>query len=182
VNANELLYLSITGIHKLALDTNESTKVIDRNIERTPLSNYESAAVSPDAHWLAYTSRDSGREEVWVASYPSLNDHRPVSTLGGVSPVWTRRGSKTEIVYYHPVDDENGSLMSVAFVSEGSFPRPETLFTKSIREFAPGFAITPDGERILARVRDATGYPPPATIDVVFHFLDTLPAKLGGSR
>jgi serine/threonine-protein kinase len=48
--------------------------------------------VSPDGRWIAYTSDESGRNEVYVRQFPSLAGRRPVSTEGGREPVWTRNG------------------------------------------------------------------------------------------
>ncbi len=55
------------------------------------------AAVSPDGHWLAYVSDESGRQEVYVRPLPGPGGRYQVSAGGGVEPVWTRGGR--EIVY-----------------------------------------------------------------------------------
>jgi hypothetical protein len=47
---------------------------------------------SPDGRWLAYTSDESGRNEIWIASYPDFNNRRQLSTGGGVEPVWCTCG------------------------------------------------------------------------------------------
>jgi Tol biopolymer transport system component len=49
---------------------------------------------SPDGLWIAYTSGQSGRPEVQVASFPSFGDIRPVSQNGGVAPRWSRDGKE----------------------------------------------------------------------------------------
>jgi hypothetical protein len=60
---------------------------------------------------------------------------------------------------------------------------PRLLFQKSAEEFInatplPAFAVTADGERILAVVRDRARHPPPATIEFVANWIDELRAKL----
>ena len=44
--------------------------------QSTPLINSEfaerGAAISPDGHWLAYTSNETGRAEVYVRPYPEI--------------------------------------------------------------------------------------------------------------
>ncbi|MFI5309650.1 MAG: protein kinase [Gemmatimonadales bacterium] len=48
--------------------------------------------ISPDGHWVAYASDESGRLEVYVAPYPSGNGKWQVSTEGGDEPVWAHSG------------------------------------------------------------------------------------------
>ena len=42
------------------------------------------AQFSPDGRWVAYTSNESGRQEVYVASFPVPSSKWPVSTNGGL--------------------------------------------------------------------------------------------------
>jgi len=53
--------------------------------ERTP-------KVSADGKWLAYQSNESGRFEIYVQPWPSLDRKYPVSVDGGGEPVWSRSG------------------------------------------------------------------------------------------
>jgi serine/threonine-protein kinase len=49
--------------------------------------------VSPDGHFIAYQSNESGREEIYVKPFPRVNDGRwQVSPEGGTRPVWARNG------------------------------------------------------------------------------------------
>jgi serine/threonine protein kinase/Tol biopolymer transport system component len=54
-------------------------------------------AFSPDGKWLAYSTTDSGRYEVYLQPYPALNRRVQVSTTGSSSPRWSA-GSRT--LYY----------------------------------------------------------------------------------
>ena len=47
---------------------------------------------SPDGHWLAYASNESGRTEVYVQPYPGPGPRQQVSTDGGTGPAWSRDG------------------------------------------------------------------------------------------
>ncbi len=47
-------------------------------------------ALSPDGRWIAYVSDESGRDEVYVRPFPSLDGKWQVSTSGGNEPVWAR--------------------------------------------------------------------------------------------
>ena len=58
----------------------------------------EHAVVAPDGRWLAYTSDETGTQEVYVRSYPDMGPRTLVSLGGGAFPVWTRDGS--ELFYW----------------------------------------------------------------------------------
>ena len=50
-------------------------------------------AVSPDGRWLAYTSNESGAQEVYVRSFPGTTGGRwQVSNGGGIQPRWSSDG------------------------------------------------------------------------------------------
>jgi serine/threonine protein kinase len=52
------------------------------------------AQFSPDGHWIAYASDESGKLEVYVRSYPMPDRKWPVSTQGGTGPRWNRSGKQ----------------------------------------------------------------------------------------
>jgi serine/threonine-protein kinase len=54
-------------------------------------------AFSPDGRWIAYTSNETGRDEVYVQPYPGPGAKVQISTAGGSQPVWSRDG--TELFY-----------------------------------------------------------------------------------
>jgi len=57
--------------------------------------NETNGEISPDGRWLAYQSDESGREEVYVRPFPDVNSGRwQISTSGGRTPVWARRGDE----------------------------------------------------------------------------------------
>jgi hypothetical protein len=60
-------------------------------------SNESAPAISPDGHWLAYVSDESGRNEVYIRRYPEGDLREQVSVNGGSWPRWTRRG---DAIYY----------------------------------------------------------------------------------
>ena len=94
---------------------------------RAPYSVRE-AAFSPDGRWLAYTSRDTGQDEIYVRSFPAAGGTWQVSARGGNTPRWS--ADEKELVYY--VDD----ILMVATVTPGptfqaAAPRP--LFRHKLR-------------------------------------------------
>jgi serine/threonine-protein kinase len=104
-------------------------------------------AISPDGRWLAYTSNESGRNEVYVRAFDDTRDVQwQVSNRGGGSPVWSPRGD--ELFY---VDPSTG--VEVAEVSGGTggtftVGRRTRLFDTSgleLDNFHTTFSVTPDG-------------------------------------
>ena len=101
--------------------------------------------------WIAYTSNETGRHEVYVRDFPAGSHKWQVSNHGGLIPHWRRDGR--ELFYLTP----EGMLVAVA-VNLGTafeFGPPQALFGTGIR-FAPQFkmwmnqyAVTHDGQRFL---------------------------------
>ncbi|NNE43318.1 MAG: protein kinase [Gemmatimonadetes bacterium] len=115
----------------------------------TPFSEWD-GRLSPDNRWLAYVSRESGRSEIYVRSFPDGEGKWQVSTDGGNQPRWRSDGE--ELFYL----SEDRRLMSVSMDSEADLKigSPEELFSLTWagagdREYAP----SPDGQRFLF-VRD----------------------------
>jgi aminoglycoside phosphotransferase (APT) family kinase protein len=61
---------------------------------------------SPDGHWVAYVSDETGRPEVWVQPFPPTGAKWQVSVAGADEPAWARGGG--EILYL----DRAGALMA----------------------------------------------------------------------
>jgi Tol biopolymer transport system component len=65
-------------------------------IATTP-GNEGGARFSPDGRWIAYTSYETGREEVYVQPFPPTGAKWQVSSEGGGRPRW--RGDGRELFY-----------------------------------------------------------------------------------
>ncbi len=65
---------------------------------QVPQSRVVQYRLSPDGRWLAYSSTESGREEVYVTHFPSGQGRWQVSQNGGTFPAW--RGDSKEIWYF----------------------------------------------------------------------------------
>jgi serine/threonine-protein kinase len=59
----------------------------------TPFGEYN-GAFSPDGHWIAYESNESGRTEVYVQAFPSGGGKWQISDGGGGQPHWSGDGSE----------------------------------------------------------------------------------------
>src|SRR4051812_7595070 len=75
--------------------------------------------VSPDGRWLAYTSNESGRAEVFVRSFPGPGGRWQVSTTGGRVPTWSPR--RHELFYLSP----DSHLMVASYTVEGHMFRAD---------------------------------------------------------
>ena len=79
-----------------------------------------SAAISPNGHWLAYSSNESGRPTVLLQSFPVPGLKRVVSTDGGGAyPVW--RADGRELFYIATGGSNDGMLTAVQVDATGEF-------------------------------------------------------------
>jgi serine/threonine protein kinase len=111
------------------------------------------ARFSPDAQWIAYTSDESGRAEVYVQSTSGGGGKWQVSTTGGIEPHW--RGDGREIFYASA-----GSIWAVDVVAAASSFKagvPRRLFDATILTSVTttAFDVSPDGQRFLVSVPSA---------------------------
>ncbi len=116
---------------------------------------------SPDGRYIAYTSDESGRSEIYVKPFPS-GGKSMVSQDGGTQPRWQRDGR--ELFYF-----AGRTLMSVDISLKPQFRAgvPKTLFEAPI--FLGGYLanvmqrcdVAPDGKRFLinATMPDTTAAP-----------------------
>jgi dipeptidyl aminopeptidase/acylaminoacyl peptidase len=97
---------------------------------------------SPDGKWLAYVSDESGRNDVYVQPFPGPGPKWPVSTDGGIDPVWSRDGRE---LFFR--QDDQMMVVSVEPKGEFSAGRPRRLF--EIRfdagDDGPNYDISRDG-------------------------------------
>jgi serine/threonine protein kinase len=107
---------------------------------------------SPDGHWLAYVSDESGKQEVYVQSFPASGGKWQISTAGGREPVWSSDGK--EIFYVTPQDPSN-RLMAVDVKTSPGFEAgaPKVLFAVRLKSMlGRRYDVTRDGKRFLLNV------------------------------
>jgi Tol biopolymer transport system component len=86
-DGRSLVYVQGGDIHVWSADADPP----GRPLARTPFGERH-ADLSPDGRWLAYSSNETGRWEVYVAAFPGMDRKWPISTGGGVEPAWSRDG------------------------------------------------------------------------------------------
>jgi Tol biopolymer transport system component len=121
---------------------------------------------SPDGRWVAYVSDESGRQEVYAASFPEPARRIRVSSEGGTQPRWSRDGK--ELFYVR-----SGELMAAGVESrreELVFGESQPLFSLSLfTQTDSGFDhitrydVAPDG-RFLALLRAGEETPTPLVL------------------
>jgi dipeptidyl aminopeptidase/acylaminoacyl peptidase len=106
------------------------------------------ARVSPDSHWIAYHSNESGRDEVYVQTFPAPGGTVKISTGGGTFPKWRADGK--EIFYTN-----SNSLMAAEVIRAQSGKPfeagpPRLLFQATFLNSnnAP-YDVSRDGQRFI---------------------------------
>ncbi|MGH9315596.1 MAG: protein kinase domain-containing protein [Thermoanaerobaculia bacterium] len=111
-------------------------------------NNPGEARFSPDGRWIAYSTEEAGRYEVYVSTYPNPGSRWRVSTAGGSQPRWRRDGKE---LFYFAAD---GKLMAVEIKPGRTFEVgiPRFLFEPRLPR-VPGFFnlydVSADGQRFL---------------------------------
>jgi serine/threonine protein kinase len=105
---------------------------------------------SPDGHWIAYTSDESGRQEVYLRKFdggPAAAGAQRISTNGGSLPRWRSDGK--ELFYIAP----DRKLMSVEFSGSPALvpglPRPLFQTQGHTADYLVGYAVADNGRRFL---------------------------------
>jgi serine/threonine-protein kinase len=123
-------------------------------ILQTP-ANERNGEISPNGRWLAYSSDESGRHEIYVRPHPGVETRRwQISVDGGVQPAFSRRGDE---LFFLGLD---GKLMVVELRESGGLvaSSPRTLLEpqyyslqSAVNAFIParGYDVSPDGRRFL---------------------------------
>jgi serine/threonine protein kinase len=130
-------------------------------------------AFSPDGHWVAYHSNESGRPEVYVRPFVSPGaagttasaalGQRQVSTAGGILPTWRPDGN--ELYYLNPA----GAMMAVPITVTGSTAEPGVpvaLFPTRIvgggvdAQQGRQYDVAPDGRFLINTVLENVGTTP----------------------
>ena len=121
-------------------------------------ANESQARFSENGRWVAYTSDESGRDEVYVQSYPRLGVKARVSTAGGTRPTWRPDGR--ELYYIDPAGKFVASSIHASNTTiEVSDVRP--LFDVggigSAAQYRTQLAAYRDGKRAEQRPDDEGG-------------------------
>jgi Tol biopolymer transport system component len=145
-----------------------STPVLQTPVNEAP------GKFSPDGHWMAYASGESGRSEVYIRAYPGPGSKWQISTEGGGEPTWNRNGRE---LFYR----DQGKMMAVDITTQPAFAagKPHMLFAG---QYVAGtvvgnYDVTPDGQRFLM-LKEGQEIAPPTQINVVLNWFEELKQKV----
>jgi serine/threonine-protein kinase len=143
-------------------------------------------AISPDGHWLAYASNESGTPQVYVRPFPGPGGKWQISTGSGHFPVWSRSSHE---LFFEKLGDVG--VMAAAFTFKRS-PQGETFSASTPRIWStvplidsdnyPNYDVAPDGKRIVAILapEDAVSQKPLTHLTFLLNFFDELQRKAPG--
>lgn len=165
-------------------DSGNDIMILDVRAKRvTPFLNTKSDEqfpdFSPDGRWLAYSSDESGRAEVYVRAFPGPGMKLQVSSGGGAEPLWARNGRR---LYYR----RGNQLWAVDILTEGGFEagRPRLLFEKpGYISLSPvrGYDLSLDGQRFLMVKLDQRKPTPATEMTLIQNWFEEL-KRLGPAK
>jgi serine/threonine-protein kinase len=142
-----------------------------------------SPAFSPDGHWLAYSSSESGTYEIYVRPFPGPGTKSQISTGGGRFPVWSRAGR--ELIFRKPGE----GLQAVSYTTKGdtfTASAPQVWSSVSLRDDSgfPSYDLAPDGKRIATFLasEDTPAQKPLTHLTFLLNFFDELRRKAPGKK
>ena len=115
----------------------------------SPSAGESAAEFSPDGRYIAYTSTETGTDEIIVETFPTGGGKWQISSAGGTTPTWDRRGHTLFFV-------AGQSMMAVDVDAEGGFRPgvPRRLFTGPYEVqtvIRRNYDIGPDGRFVMVK-------------------------------
>jgi serine/threonine-protein kinase len=145
-----------TGFDIWILSPKDKTK---RPFARTPFAEI-APRFSRDGRWMAYSSNESGRSEVYVRPFPGPGGKSQVSTSGGGTPIWSPDGGE---IFYRM----GTKLMAVPVTTGPTFRAgtPSVLFDGP---YGGPYDVMPDGRRFVMIQTGQSS--PPTHADLVLNW------------
>ena len=138
---------------------------------------HTAGSVSPDGHWLAYVSDESGQSNIYVRPYPEGPGRWQISTLVGVEPHWSHDGRE---LYYRA----DAVLYRVSIETSRGFTagRPERFLDRvSSGSEIHSYSFSPDGSRLVT-LRTPEGSGARRVLYLDLGFASRLDSSAGGKR
>ena len=133
--------------------------------------NEQHPRFSPDGHWIAYTSDESGRSEIYVQPFPGPGGKSQISTEGGFWPVWARNGR--ELSYLN-----GNKMMIVSITTHPRFDASTPRFLTDASPLLPGrfnnaaYDMSADDHRfLLVKAKEGNA---PGEVRVVLNWSEEL--------
>ena len=129
------------GISQLDMRSHKVTRLVDQ-----PGSAQYSSSISADAHWIAYASDETGRQEVWLEPLPTTGMRVQLTKNGGRHPEWSPDGKQ---IYF----DQGGQMFRMS-ITTGADPKAGDPVALPIKGFTQGdltrqYDLMPDGKAFV---------------------------------
>lgn len=109
--------------------------------------NETQVQISPDGRWMAYTSDESGRLEVYVRRFPPSAEKWQISVDGGCQPRW--RADGRELFFLHAQQFMTASIEAAPSLKPGIPTRLFSVRAGRTSDLMWEYAVVPDGQRFL---------------------------------
>ena len=131
-------------------------------------SNVGEGIFSPDGHWMAYSSDETGRSEIYVTPFPGGGSKWQVSAAGGSGPRWQRDGKQlcfmaADSTLIAAEVDTSKSVFQVGALRPLFHLALRTGVTRLDLNGTLGYDAAPDGKWFVVNSPPA-GNPPPVTL------------------
>ena len=174
-DGKELLYSTFSpatneaALWRIAMDASAKPTQMFPGVARVA-----DARFSPDGHWIAYVSAQSGRSQVYLQAYPGPGERVQVSTDGGREPVWAPNGSE---LYFRTAT--KFMVVDVKTKPTPAVGKSRTLFEGDFRLSHHDYGLLPDGRHFI--LIQPVGKMPPAELHAVVNWDDELRSRLAAA-
>jgi dipeptidyl aminopeptidase/acylaminoacyl peptidase len=112
----------------------------------SPQFNLSAYRISPDSHWAAYASDESGQQDIYITTFPEGKGKWRVSANTGAYPAWSGNGKE---LFYKNLTDDIFVCSVTPKGSEIEVGTPQRLFHAAAPGIGVPFDVFSDGKRVL---------------------------------
>jgi Tol biopolymer transport system component len=146
-NGQQVAFITRTDKGDYGVSLLDMTSKTVKILADRPDSDQHSSRISPDGRWIAYSSNETGRQEVWIEPLPQTGERHRMTQAGGRHPLWSPDGSA---LFF----DQDGQMFRMEVSFAANPPRasePKGLPIKGFQQgdFRRQFDLTPDGKRFV---------------------------------
>jgi eukaryotic-like serine/threonine-protein kinase len=154
----------------------------DSTVFRRSQANEYNPMISPHGRWLAYSSDESGRRQVYVEAFPGGGGRKQVSPDGGDQPAWSRDGRE---LFFRRQGEVSPELWSAPVNTRPNLQVGRAARVLSIPHWAttprtwgpPAYLPTQDGQHFFV-IRMEPWEEPPERFAVVLDWRHEVKARL----
>jgi serine/threonine-protein kinase len=148
-DGRNVIYNAITSVNFDLESTSLDSAHATRTLSGSPTAIEVTGRFSPDGRWVAYTSDESGRLEIYVRPFAENGGRVLVSVSGGRRPLWSASGK--ELFYW-----EGNRLMSASLTFN---PQPSVVARTPLfaGRYGDDYDVSSDGKRFLVVEPEASG-------------------------